>query len=571
MKKKIIKLSILAVTLCAVLFTTFVPALADSREDYAHYPLFSRFSVLEGDLDSFNIGLQSVHATTNNDAYVIIGVPDDFSLREGAYMSFSVFDSANTLPYAFYIKSKLIFMVLDSQLLVPSVSDEYIPFTDSSVMFEIYYIPYVDMMYLFFTCGDGVIYFEIDVGSLPNESDCISEAYFMVFSSPYYSAVGDLFTCDNFLYTEMPTMTTYTATIGYMVSVAPDQFFGEAYQQGFEEGGALGYEEGYADGLADGSASGGGNTDGSYDEGYAAGKTDGFDEGYAQGMTEGQVIGQDIGYTAGLNAGKEMGYADGKADGLADVEQKEEAAYNNGFTAGKTEGKAEGYTDGKADGLADLETQKNASYNQGFDAGEDQGYSEGYEDGYDVGRQEGIETGAQTGYDSGYFAGYEKGEEVGYSNGHADGIQYAIDQRKDAWIETGYEMGFEDGEKSGLADLDEKCDQAYGEGFADGEVTGWDDGYLAGESVGISKGKLIGHDEGYALGYNKGDVDGYNRGIEQTNFLFDAVNGTWHGVVEAYSTLADGITLFNVSLGEVVATAGLFMLITFIVKAVRGA
>ena len=67
-------------------------------------------------------------------------------------------------------------------------------------------------------------------------------------------------------------------------------------------------------------------------------------------------------------------------------------------------------------------------------------------------------------------------------------------------------------------------------------------------------------------GYEKG----YGDGISDQDFLYDATNGIFQGLVSFYNTLADGISIFGISLGSIVATVGVIIVMLFVLKILRG-
>ena len=205
-----------------------------------------------------------------------------------------------------------------------------------------------------------------------------------------------------------------------------------------------------------------------------------------------------------------------------------DSGYQTGFEAGLTEGYQHGYIDGDEIG-----------YNRGYEEGEQNGFNAGYDEGYFDGYNDGWDNGISEGMDSGYFEGFAAGKEEGISEGKEEGY------------DEGYTSGYNQGNYDGAL-----------EGYANGRTDGLAEGYGQGYDQGSS--------DGYILGYGEGELVGYNQGIQDSNFVFDAVNGVWHGAIEAYETLADGISIFNVSLGSVVTTAGIVLLVTFVVKVVRG-
>jgi flagellar biosynthesis/type III secretory pathway protein FliH len=92
-----------------------------------------------------------------------------------------------------------------------------------------------------------------------------------------------------------------------------------------------------------------------------------------------------------------------------------------------------------------------------------------------------------------YLDGFAAGELQGYNNGYDDG--YA----------DGYDVGWENA-KTYFASAD------YTQGFADGQASGITIGYNNGHAAGLSQGLNTGYNNGYNDGYSDGDDNGFARG-----------------------------------------------------------
>ena len=137
----------------------------------------------------------------------------------------------------------------------------------------------------------------------------------------------------------------------------------------------------------------------------------------------------------------------------------------------------------------------------------DTGYESGYSNGYDMGLMA-----SGTTYQEAFNDGYIEGNLTGYNDGYLDGY------------DDGYAQGEEDG---------------YVQGYSDGYIDGYEDGYLDGYDEGFDEGYSNGFSDGYDIGLSEGYDEGYNAGF---------IDGQWVIKDEGYIILPSSYTTLSTTL-----------------------
>lgn len=174
---------------------------------------------------------------------------------------------------------------------------------------------------------------------------------------------------------------------------------------------------------------------------------------------------------------------------------------------------------------------------------------------YDVTNYKDNETQNENGYANGYKEGKTEGYDIGWNEGYGWGYEYGI--------EEGYQVGYPDG-------------QAYGESLhAEDWQYGYDIGYLKGTNDGVDLGYELSSDYYDDYWSNFYQSSNYVYAVEKSiksndsNPVTAFFNSMWNGLINAYDTVTQNISVGGVSLAMVITTIILAVVVIWLVRVLR--
>ncbi len=139
--------------------------------------------------------------------------------------------------------------------------------------------------------------------------------------------------------------------------------------------------------------------------------------------------------------------------------------------------------------------------------------------------------------------------------------------------------------------IDYESKYAYSQGYNEGHTVGYDKGYAEGDAIGQEIGFDYGYSTGYDIGYFDGELatvdaqryywstyyntEAYGNAVqeairsEDSNPVTAFFNSIWNGILNAYETVSNGISVGGISLSMVITTLIIAAVVIFIVKTVR--
>ncbi len=144
-------------------------------------------------------------------------------------------------------------------------------------------------------------------------------------------------------------------------------------------------------------------------------------------------------------------------------------------------------------------------------------------------------------------------ENKSYSRGHSNGYYHGYDIGKMEGNSEGYELGHSHGYTQGCTD-----------GYASGKTDGISEGYSSGKTDGIAEGRQQLQKEGDSFFKSFADFFFSSKIDEKTGERI--YSGIFGGILQAYLTVANGVSLFGISLHVVILTLLSLVVIGFVVK-----